>query len=351
MRIAVAIPSYRGFKYIGLTLQSLIRQTHTNWFCVVVQDGEEDGTGDVIASLNDPRIRYVAEGVRRGQLPAFNRAMLLALGQEPDAVRLLSADDILYPHDLAEMVRVFHAHPRVGLVATYFDTIDEEGRLIFRVDMSGRGDCVMSGRDYLLRGVAVGNTIGGPSSVAIRREALVTAGLFDTRLDYAGDSDLWHRVAAHWDVAWVGPRVGLQYRVHQHSVTARDQFSPRKFSDTIQIVRRVAATEALFGPRWWVHQYTIGRLHAINLQVIAGMARRGHWNGVRTGFATLLREGLVFYAPFWVPRIPYQVIRKLLGLPVSRRWLWRREHERLQPRFVAVDVAQQPSSSPYAGGS
>jgi glycosyltransferase involved in cell wall biosynthesis len=339
MRIAVAIPSYRGVKYIGETLRSLLAQTHRDWVCVVVNDGEEDGTGSVVRSFSDTRIQYEADGVRRGQLGTFNRAILKALAHEPAAVRLLSADDVLYPHDLAEMVRVFQTHPSVGLVATYFDSIDENGRLLYRVDMSGRSDRIMGGREYLLKGVAVGNTIGGPSSVAIRREALESAGLFDTRLDYSGDSDLWHRVAAAWDIAWIGPRVGLKYRVHTDSVTSRDQYSPGKFSDSIQIVRRVAATEAVLGPRWWVHQYTIGRLHAINLQVIVGMARRRQWQGVRTGMIALLREGLPFYAPFWIPRIPYQLTRGLFGLPVSRRLLWRRVHESLQPPFIPVSDA------------
>jgi glycosyltransferase involved in cell wall biosynthesis len=302
-----------------------------------VNDGSEDGTGNIVRSFGDPRIRYVGDGVRRGQLRAFNRAILETLSREVDAVRLLCADDVLYPHDLAEMVRVFRAYPSVGLVATYFDTIDEDGRLIFRVDMRGRSDRIMNGRDYLLKGVAVGNTIGGPSSVAIRRDAIESAGLFDTRLDYSGDSDLWHRVAAAWDIAWIGPRVGLQYRVHGQSVTSRDIYSLGKFSDSIQIVRRVAATEAPFGPRWWAHQYTIGRLHAINLQVVAGMARRRQWQGVWTGIRALMREGLPLYAPFWIPRLPYQIIRGIVGLPVSRRLLLRRTHESLQPRFVAVD--------------
>jgi glycosyltransferase involved in cell wall biosynthesis len=342
MRVGVAIPSYQAARYIGDTLRSLTAQSHTDWFCVVVNDGEDDGTSTVVQSINDPRIRYVHDGIHRGQLRAFNRAIILALAREPDVVRLLSADDVLYPHDLAEMVRVLREHPTVGLVATYFDTIDQDGRLVFRVDMRGRGDRIMRGREYLVKGVAVGNTIGGPSSVAIRREAFVSAGLFDTRLDYNGDSDLWHRVAAAWDVAWIGPRVGLQYRVHTGSVTSRDQFAPGKFSDTIQIVRRVAATEVLFGPRWWVHQYTIGRLHAINLQVIVGMARKGHWHGVRTGLRASLREGVLFYSPFWIPRIPYQIVRRLLGLPVSRRLLWRKVHESLQPHFIPVNPPVDP---------
>lgn len=348
MRVGIAIPSYHGRRYIGDTLRSLIAQTHADWYCVVVNDGEEDGTRDVVRSLSEPRIRYVADGARRGQLRNFNRAILEVLRDDAAVVRLLSADDLLYPHDLADMLRVLAAHPRVGLVATHYDGIDDDGRPVFRVNMTGRDDLVMTGRDYLLEGVAVGNTLGGPSSVAIRRDALESAGLFDTRLDYSGDSDLWHRVAAGWDVAWVGRRAGLRYRFHSSSVTARDQYSPGKFSDSIQVVRRVAATEALFGPRWWVHQYTIGRLHALNLQVMVGMGRRGHWQGVRAGLRASFREGLLVYAPFWIPRIPYQLVRAAFGLPVSRRLFWRRVHERLQPPRIPAERAPVVASDASA---
>ena len=345
MRVGVAIPSYQGKRYIRYTLESLIAQTHADWYCVVVNDGDEDGTADIVHGLTDARIRYSADGIRRGQLRAFNRAILEVLRHDADIVRLLSADDVLYAHDFADSVRVFSEHPNVGLVATHFDGIDGEGRVVFRVNMAGRRDRVMAGREYLLKGVAVGNTIGGPSSVAIRRSALESAGLFDTRLDYAGDSDLWHRVAAGWDVAWVGARAGFQYRFHSSSVTARDQYSPGKFADSIQVVRRVAATEPIFGRRWWIHQYTIGRLHAINLQVMVGMARRGHWQGVQAGLRASLREGLLVYAPFWLPRLPYQLLRGLLGLPVSRRLLLRRVHESLQPPRVPITDATLPNPS------
>lgn len=339
MRVGIAIPSFRGARLIGRTLASLVAQEHEDWYCVVVNDGEEDGTAEVIDGMSDRRLRYVCDTRRRGQLRNFNRAILEVLRDDADVVRLLCSDDLLYPHDLTDILRVFWEHQRVGLVATHYDGIDAEDRLIFRVDMTNRTDRIMKGRDYLLYGVAVGNTIGGPSSVAIRREAIESAGLFDTRLNYSGDSDLWHRVAAGWDVAWVGHRAGLRYRFHSQSVTAADENTRGKFSDSIQVVRRVAATEALLGPRWWVHQYTIGRLHALNLQVLASMARSGRWKAVRTGLAATFGEGLLLYAPFWLPRVPYQLIRRLLGLPMSRRLLWRRVHESLQPpRVYAHDA-------------
>ncbi|HJU88354.1 MAG TPA: glycosyltransferase [Gemmatimonadaceae bacterium] len=344
MRVAVAIPSYLGAGIIERTLRSVLRQTYQDWTCVVVNDGEDDGTRAVVDSLGDPRFRYVNDGIRRGQFGNFNRAILESLCADPQVVRLLCSDDVLYPHDLDDIVRLFRAHPSVGLVATHYDGIDENDSLIFRVEMDGRPDLVMTGRDYLLKGVAVGNTIGGPSSVAIRRAALDTAGVFDTRVNHSGEADLWHRVAAAWDIAWVGHRAGYQYRFHNQSITGRGKYSTSKFTDQIQVVRRVASTEAIFGPRWWVHQYTIGRLHSINVQLILAMAAKGRWDGVKAGLTGSWREGLLFYSPFWLPRLPIQLVRLALGQNASRRILFRRIHEWLQPRRVRIkpDDGQAP---------
>ncbi|MEJ7813252.1 MAG: glycosyltransferase [Gemmatimonadaceae bacterium] len=349
-RFAVAVPSYLGAPVIEPTLRSLLAQTCGNWVCVVVNDGAEDGTAEIVRRIADPRIRYVSDGQRRGQFGNFNRALIEALAERADAVRLLCADDVLYPHDLADMARLFGEHDGVGLVATHYDGIDAAGTLLFRAEVGDRPDHIMRGRDYLLRGLAVGNTIGGPSSVAIRRQAFDTAGIFDTRVNHSGESDLWHRVAAAWDIAWVGRRPGFQYRFHDASITGRGKFSVAKFTDPIQLVRRVASTEALFGPRWWVHQYTIGRLHAINVQLIAIMAAKGRWDGAKAGLTASLREGLIVYIPFWLPRIPYQLARLALGLPANRRLLWRGVHEGLQPHRVPVgqDAAAQPRRADLA---
>ena len=340
MRIGIAIPSYRGKHYIGETLRSLITQTHRDWFCVVVNDGVEDGTGDVIRGLGDVRIRYVADGQRRGQFANFNRAIFEVLKDDPDVIRLLCSDDVLYSTNLEDVVRVFAAHPAVGLVASHFDGIDEAGRLLFRADMAERDDLVMAGREYLLKGLSVGNTIGGPSSVAIRREALETAGVFDTRVNHSGEADLWHRVARQWDMAWVGRRAGLQYRIHSASITERERHNVARYTDQIQLVRRVASTETLFGARWWVHQYTIGRLLAINVQLMGAFALRREWHGFAAALRGSLREGLIVYAPLWVPRIPYQIFQRLRGQSPSRRLLWRAVHERLQPRRIPVGMPE-----------
>jgi glycosyltransferase involved in cell wall biosynthesis len=335
-RVGVAIPTYLGAAFIGQAVSSVLNQSYDKWFCVIVNDGQEDGTFGVLEQFNDSRIRYICDGKRRGQFANFNKAIIEVLKGNPDIVRLLCADDVLYPYNLEDIVRVFEQNPKVGLVSSHFDGIDEGDNILFRVNVDDREDLIMAGRDYLLKGLAIGNTIGGPSSVALRYEAIETAGLFDTRVNHSGESDLWHRVAANWDIAWVGHRAGFKYRTHDASITGRGKYSAEKFSNPIQLVRRVASTEAVFGPRWWVHQYTIGRLHSINLQLIGAMAKNRRWDGVKAGITASIQEGLIFYTPFWLPRIPWQVVRLALGLPASRRLFWRAVHERLQPARIHV---------------
>jgi glycosyltransferase involved in cell wall biosynthesis len=345
-RVGIAIPSYLASSFIGETLRSVVDQTFEDWCCVVVNDGPEDGTAAVVQAFGDPRIRYVCDGRSRGQFANFNRAILEVLKENPEIIRLLCADDLLYSHGLADTIRLFDQHERVGLVASHFDLIDAKGMLVIQADMSAYPDKVMPGRDYLLVGVAVGNAIGGPSSVAIRREAIETAGIFTTRVNHSGEADLWHRIAEDWDIGWVGGRTGLQYRLHDASVTGRGKYSVAKFTDPIRLVRHVAASEPLFGIRWWVHQYTIGRLHSINLQLIAAMAWHGRWDGVKAGLRGCVAEGFPFYAPFWLPRIPWQVVRHLVSRSASRRLLWRRAHDALQP--PTIPVAPRAAKAPEA---
>lgn len=152
MRIAVANPSYLGAAIIGPTLRSVACQTYREWTCVVVNDGAEDGTRDVVASSADERFRYVSDGRHRGQFAISTvrswrrwRAIRASSGC---SAPMTSCSQ----HDLEDIVRVFGANPSVGLVATDYGVIDQSGELLFRVDMRGRDDLVMSGREYLLKG-------------------------------------------------------------------------------------------------------------------------------------------------------------------------------------------------------
>ena len=60
IKISIIIPIYNRATLISETLYSIVNQTHTNWECLIVDDGSTDNLRDVIKGRQDrdDRIRY-----------------------------------------------------------------------------------------------------------------------------------------------------------------------------------------------------------------------------------------------------------------------------------------------------
>ena len=64
--ISVIIPAYNTEEFIDKCLQSVVKQTYRNLQIIVVNDGSEDGTEDIILryARNDKRIEYYKQKIR-----------------------------------------------------------------------------------------------------------------------------------------------------------------------------------------------------------------------------------------------------------------------------------------------
>jgi len=71
----VITATYNRAETLPRTLKSLLDQTYPDWECVVVDDGSTDGTLEVLAQFDDPRIRVVVHPVNRGVAAAKNTAL------------------------------------------------------------------------------------------------------------------------------------------------------------------------------------------------------------------------------------------------------------------------------------
>jgi glycosyltransferase involved in cell wall biosynthesis len=58
--VSIIIPTYNRAHLISETLDSVLAQTYTNWECIVVDDGSDDGTDEVISryTTKDKRFQY-----------------------------------------------------------------------------------------------------------------------------------------------------------------------------------------------------------------------------------------------------------------------------------------------------
>jgi glycosyltransferase involved in cell wall biosynthesis len=96
MLFSIVIPTYNRADFIGKTVQSVIRQSYSNWELVIIDDGSTDNTEEVVKTINNPRIRYSkVENGERGR--ARNIGSQKSSG---DYIYFLDSDDLLYPDHL-----------------------------------------------------------------------------------------------------------------------------------------------------------------------------------------------------------------------------------------------------------
>lgn len=111
--VSVIMPAFNAERWIGDALSSATAQSWTELEIVVVNDGSQDGTREVVAASGDSRVRVVTQE-HKGAAAARNRGLLETNGE---LVQFLDADDALSPAKIERQVRALGAGP-VGCVAS-----------------------------------------------------------------------------------------------------------------------------------------------------------------------------------------------------------------------------------------
>jgi glycosyltransferase involved in cell wall biosynthesis len=129
MRTSVIIASYNYGHLIGEAIRSVQEQTVDDLEILVVDDGSTDDTQDVLAAIDDPRLR-VQRIDNSGVSVARNTALEIARGE---FIAFLDADDRWLPTKLERQLALFESEPEVGLVFADFKRFD--GDFYYRATM------------------------------------------------------------------------------------------------------------------------------------------------------------------------------------------------------------------------
>lgn len=121
---SVLIPAYNAENTIVDAVQSVLIQTHTNFEIIVVDDGSQDATLELLKGIQDSRLRILEFPENRGLIDALNAGLELCKGKY---VFRLDADDICKPSRIQEQICFLESNPEVGLLGTAFESIDSKG--------------------------------------------------------------------------------------------------------------------------------------------------------------------------------------------------------------------------------
>lgn len=235
--VTVVITCYNYAQYLAQAIRSALTQTGVEVRVVIVDDASTDASLEVARQFEaaDARVRVVASSRNLGPVGAFNLGLDHATSEF--LVRL-DADDLLTPGSLERAVTVLQAFPEVGLV--YGHPLHFSGdELPAHRSTPSRWD-IWSGRDWLAARCADGTNVITSPEVVMRRSLVSRLGGM-RRLAHTHDMELWLRLAAHSDVAYIGGADQAWHREHPASLST-------KAEDPLIILAELrAAFDELFG--------------------------------------------------------------------------------------------------------
>lgn len=109
--VSVVIAVYNCARYLGQAIESVLGQTYPRVELIVVDDGSDDGSGE-IARRSLPSLRYVYQP-RAGMGAARNRGVGMAQGS---FLAFLDADDVFTPDKLERQMAAFDRDPGLEVV-------------------------------------------------------------------------------------------------------------------------------------------------------------------------------------------------------------------------------------------
>lgn len=121
--VSIIMPSYNTAPYIKETIQSVLDQTYTNWELIIVHDCSTDNTEEVLATINDSRIRYFKNEKNSGAAVSRNKALRAAKGQW---IAFLDSDDLWMSEKLEKQIN-FMKKNGYSFSYTNYEEIDVDG--------------------------------------------------------------------------------------------------------------------------------------------------------------------------------------------------------------------------------
>lgn len=244
--VTVVTPVYNVAKYVGETVDSVLRQTFTSFEYLVVDDGSEDNTADVVQASagEDSRFRLV-QGGHHGLSAARNTGIRESRGKY---IAYLDGDDRWHPRFLERQLALIDSlPPEVGAVFARCRMILENGTLVFlQRQRPGRYDF----DDLLVNN----NPTRSGSALLIKKSCFEDVGGFNENLHYVEDFECWLRIAegSKTPVLWANKQYLVDQRLRPGQAT-KDRSSSGQailhlLAEQTPKLRRFPAGRAYVGP-------------------------------------------------------------------------------------------------------
>jgi len=190
----VLLPVYNCAQHARASIDGILEQDYRDFEIIVVDDGSTDGSGEIVRSYRDSRVKVIRNETNLGLPLALNRGAEEATGYY---FARQDADDLSSSSRFQSQVEMMDRDSTIGVTGSWWEWMDIYGET-YAVSRPSLGT------EDLRRILLDGGVPVPHGSMMLRRETYEALGGYDTRFWFSQDYDLWLRLNnTEWQVGIV----------------------------------------------------------------------------------------------------------------------------------------------------
>lgn len=204
--ISIIMPVYNAEKYLREAIDSLLRQTYSNFELIIVNDGSTDGSAEIIEHYKriDKRLRTYTQK-NSGVVMASNFGVSVAKGSY---IMRTDADDVSFDNKLLDLVNCALKHPQAIVVSGNIEVINERSEFLYR-------DVLPPLSEEIKREMFIRNPLPNGATL-VKKSAFDTVGGYDNV--FAEDFHLWVKLFSKGDFVATGTPL-YRWRTNSKGIT------------------------------------------------------------------------------------------------------------------------------------
>jgi glycosyltransferase involved in cell wall biosynthesis len=191
-KVSIIMPTYNRAGLLPETIESIRNQTYPKWELIIVDDGSEDNTEEIIEHLKDDRIQFHKAGRTGVGGKIKNMGLGIATGE---LIAFIDSDDLWATTKLEKQVEALQQYTEAGFCLTGGHNFREQGKpehYFFKQTEGIKYDNIFL--SFFDSGLPVFT-----QTLMLRRQCLAITGYFDDTKSFVdGDFDFMLKLAQHF---------------------------------------------------------------------------------------------------------------------------------------------------------
>lgn len=207
--IAVCLTTYNRPKYLKITIDSILNQTFKNFRLIILDNGSDIITSQLVKTYNDKRITYIKND--KNDREFINKAFEYT---SQKYMMITHDDDIMSKNFLENQINLLEDDPSIGIIGSRIMLIDEEGNNLNKIRPRVLSNKVWSQKEFIREYFYRGDIIPCPTCI-FRSEIILSNKIkYNFKVGPAADLFLLFEMNLLETNIFLSKKALYKYRIH-----------------------------------------------------------------------------------------------------------------------------------------